>query len=54
MSTKLLTSIQAKIKNASEYTLLPGKSSVYVDGSYISNSEVPLVSPDESFDCPLG
>lgn len=49
-----LTLSQAKIKNASEYTLLPGTSSVYVDGSFISKSEVPLVSPDESFDCPLG
>lgn len=46
--------LKAKIKNASDYTLLPGSSSVYVDGSFISKSEVPLVSPEESFDCPLG
>ncbi|CAA7265466.1 unnamed protein product [Cyclocybe aegerita] len=46
--------LKAKIKNASEYTLLAGNASVYVDGSFISKSEVPLVSPDESFDCPLG
>ncbi|KAF9532401.1 hypothetical protein CPB83DRAFT_847799 [Crepidotus variabilis] len=46
--------LKAKIKNASEYTLLPGNSSVYVDGSFISKSDVPLVSPEESFDCPLG
>jgi len=45
---------QAKIKNASEYTFLPGNASVYADGSFISKSDVPLVSPDESFDCPLG
>jgi len=46
--------LKAKIKNASEYTLLPGTSSVYVDGSFIAKSDVPLVSPDEGFDCPLG
>ncbi|KAJ3481067.1 hypothetical protein NLJ89_g12240 [Agrocybe chaxingu] len=46
--------LKAKIKNASEYTFLAGKASVYVDGSFISKSDVPLVSADESFDCPLG
>jgi uncharacterized protein (TIGR02231 family) len=45
---------QAKIKNASEYTFLRGTGSVYVDGSFISRTEVPPVSPEESFDCPLG
>lgn len=45
---------QAKIKNASEYTLLAGSANVYVDGSFISKSAVPLVSSDENFDCPLG
>ncbi|KAK7043123.1 hypothetical protein VNI00_008477 [Paramarasmius palmivorus] len=46
--------LKARIRNESEYTLLPGKSSVYVDGSFISKSEVPSVSPMETFDCPLG
>jgi uncharacterized protein (TIGR02231 family) len=46
--------LNAKVKNASEYTLLPGSASVYVDGSFISRSDVPPVSPQESFDCPLG
>ncbi|KAJ6498227.1 hypothetical protein DFH09DRAFT_945554 [Mycena vulgaris] len=27
---------------------------LYVDGSFISRSDVPAVSPQESFDCPLG
>jgi len=48
------THLKAKIKNASEYTFLRGQSSIYVDGSFISKSEVPLVSPEESFDCSLG
>ncbi|KAL0946119.1 hypothetical protein HGRIS_012384 [Hohenbuehelia grisea] len=46
--------LKAKIKNASEYTLLRGNASVYVDGSFISKSTVPAVSPQENFDCPLG
>ncbi|KAL0946274.1 hypothetical protein HGRIS_012526 [Hohenbuehelia grisea] len=46
--------LKAKIKNASEFTLLSGNASVYVDGSFISKSDVPAVSPQESFDCPLG
>ncbi|KAJ7660775.1 hypothetical protein DFH06DRAFT_1296860 [Mycena polygramma] len=46
--------INARITNASEYTLLSGTASVYVDGSFISRSAVPAVSPKESFDCPLG
>ncbi|KAF5371232.1 hypothetical protein D9758_004293 [Tetrapyrgos nigripes] len=45
---------KAKIVNSSEYTLLNGKASVYVDGSFISQIDVPLISPLESFDCPLG
>ncbi|ESK90594.1 mucoidy inhibitor a [Moniliophthora roreri MCA 2997] len=46
--------LKAKIRNESDYTLLAGKSSVYVDGSFISKSNVPPVSPLETFDCPLG
>ncbi|KAF7367406.1 hypothetical protein MSAN_00803200 [Mycena sanguinolenta] len=48
------THLNARITNASEYTLLTGSASVYVDGSFISRSVVPAVSPLESFDCPLG
>ncbi|KAJ7101545.1 hypothetical protein B0H15DRAFT_919820 [Mycena belliarum] len=46
--------INARITNASEYTLLGGAASIYVDGSFISRSRIPQVSPKESFDCPLG
>ncbi|KAK0188984.1 hypothetical protein F5146DRAFT_1057481 [Armillaria mellea] len=48
------THLKAKITNASDYTLLAGSASVYVDGSFISRSSLPAVSPQESFDCPLG
>ncbi|KAJ7315008.1 hypothetical protein DFH08DRAFT_894443 [Mycena albidolilacea] len=48
------THLTAHITNASEYTLLSGTANVYVDGSFIARSTVPSVSPQESFDCPLG
>jgi hypothetical protein len=46
--------LQAHITNKSEYTLLRGTASVYVDGSFIAHTTVPAVSLRESFDCPLG
>ncbi|KAF8648966.1 hypothetical protein AX16_006080 [Volvariella volvacea WC 439] len=46
--------LKAKITNSSDYTLLSGPASVYVNGSFIAKSKVPLVSPDESFECSLG
>ncbi|KAE9388349.1 hypothetical protein BT96DRAFT_927146 [Gymnopus androsaceus JB14] len=46
--------LKAKIKNASEYALIPGKASVYVDGTFIARTDVPAAGPDESFDCSLG
>ncbi|KAK0467076.1 uncharacterized protein EV420DRAFT_1507065 [Desarmillaria tabescens] len=48
------THLKAKITNASDYSLLAGSASIYVDGSFISRSSLPAVSPQESFDCPLG
>ncbi|KAK0488983.1 hypothetical protein IW261DRAFT_1442573 [Armillaria novae-zelandiae] len=48
------THLKAKITNASDYALLAGSASIYVDGSFISRSSLPAVSPQESFDCPLG
>ncbi|KAF9032791.1 hypothetical protein BJ165DRAFT_768589 [Panaeolus papilionaceus] len=45
---------QAKILNDSEFNLLKGPASIYVDGSFISRSELPGVSPQETFDCALG
>ncbi|KAJ3575514.1 hypothetical protein NP233_g1060 [Leucocoprinus birnbaumii] len=48
------THLSAKIKNASDYSLLSGQASVYVDGSFIARTIVPPVGPEETFDCPLG
>ncbi|TFK24397.1 mucoidy inhibitor A [Coprinopsis marcescibilis] len=46
--------LKAIIKNASEYLLLNGIAHVYVDGSFVSKYKLPLVSPEEGFDCHLG
>ncbi|KAJ8497000.1 hypothetical protein ONZ45_g12224 [Pleurotus djamor] len=46
--------LKAKIKNDSEFPLLPGTASVYVDGSFVSKTQVPASNPQETFDCPLG
>ncbi|KAF8648982.1 hypothetical protein AX16_006096 [Volvariella volvacea WC 439] len=46
--------LKAKITNSSDYTLLSGSASVYVNGSFIAKSNVPLVSPEENFECSLG
>ncbi|KAJ7776837.1 hypothetical protein DFH07DRAFT_951451 [Mycena maculata] len=48
------THLSARLTNASEYTLLEGSASVYVDGSFISRTSVPSVSPQESFNCSFG
>ncbi|TFK22941.1 mucoidy inhibitor A [Coprinopsis marcescibilis] len=46
--------LKAIVKNKSEYALLAGQASVYVDGSFIARTSLPAVSPEETFDCPLG
>ncbi|KAH6907606.1 hypothetical protein BKA70DRAFT_360154 [Coprinopsis sp. MPI-PUGE-AT-0042] len=46
--------LKAIVKNVSDYTFLSGPASVYVDGSFIARTSLPSVSPEETFDCPLG
>ncbi|KAJ8519108.1 hypothetical protein ONZ45_g3933 [Pleurotus djamor] len=46
--------LKATIKNTSQFPLIPGLASIYVDGSFISKTRVPASNPQESFDCPLG
>ncbi|KAJ3512382.1 hypothetical protein NMY22_g15349 [Coprinellus aureogranulatus] len=45
--------LTTRIKNNSEYTLLAGPSSVYVDRSDVAKSAISLVSPQETFTCAL-
>jgi hypothetical protein len=46
--------LSAKIKNTSEYALIPGEASVYIDGTFTARSKIPAAGPDENFDCSLG
>ncbi|KIM43920.1 hypothetical protein M413DRAFT_25436 [Hebeloma cylindrosporum] len=46
--------LEANIKNSSDYTFLSGTSNVYVDRSFIAQSDVPNVGPQAMFHCPLG
>ncbi|KAF8315709.1 hypothetical protein DL93DRAFT_2166668 [Clavulina sp. PMI_390] len=46
--------LQCRIKNASTYTLIEGPSFVFLDGNFVAKSNVPDVSPSESFTCSLG
>ncbi|KAG8942050.1 hypothetical protein FRC04_003898 [Tulasnella sp. 424] len=46
--------LQAKIKNARAESLLAGHASIFNDDSYVSSTQLPLVSPGDSFICSLG
>ncbi|KAI3614154.1 mucoidy inhibitor a [Moniliophthora roreri] len=46
--------LKADILNASDYAFVSGNANVYVDGSFISKTRLPAVSPGEKFDCALG
>ncbi|KAJ1548765.1 hypothetical protein HK405_015507, partial [Cladochytrium tenue] len=43
-----------KVKNTSEYPLLPGQSSVFFGNSFVARSSIPHVAPQESFSTSLG
>ncbi|CAE6457900.1 unnamed protein product [Rhizoctonia solani] len=46
--------LTCKIVNSSEFTLLPGEASVFMDDSFVSKSRIEYVSPSESFKTSLG
>jgi len=47
--------LTAKIKNSSEFPLLPGQISIFKDNSFVSKSHLQeLVTPDEEFELSLG
>lgn len=45
---------RAKVKNSSDLILLPGKTSLFVEGDYIGNTTLKLIAPGEEFDLYLG
>ncbi|KEP47555.1 mucoidy inhibitor A [Rhizoctonia solani 123E] len=46
--------LMCKVVNSSEFTLLPGKASVFMDDNFVSKSQIEHVSPNESFKTSLG
>ncbi|CUA72982.1 Protein F37C4,5 [Caenorhabditis elegans] [Rhizoctonia solani] len=46
--------LMCKVVNSSEFTLLPGSASVFMDDNFVSKSQIEHVSPNESFKTSLG
>ncbi|CUA67358.1 Protein F37C4,5 [Caenorhabditis elegans] [Rhizoctonia solani] len=46
--------LTCKVVNLSEFTLLPGEASVFMDDNFVSKSQIEHVSPNESFKASLG
>ncbi|MBI5877584.1 MAG: mucoidy inhibitor MuiA family protein [Chloroflexi bacterium] len=45
---------RAKVTNASEYTILPGRANLFLDGDFIGSTNLKLVAPNEEFELALG
>ncbi|KAF9783017.1 hypothetical protein BJ322DRAFT_1009242 [Thelephora terrestris] len=46
--------LQCAVKNTSDYYLLPGTMSVFLDNSYVSKTEIPEIATGDTFNCTLG
>ncbi|KAH9508663.1 hypothetical protein Btru_049559 [Bulinus truncatus] len=46
--------LQAKVVNSSPYTLLAGRTNIFLDNSFVAKAEIKNVSPKEEFECSLG
>ncbi|KAG9079564.1 hypothetical protein FS749_008416 [Ceratobasidium sp. UAMH 11750] len=46
--------LRCKVVNASEFTLLPGEASVFMDDNFVSKSRIEHVTPNDSFKTSLG
>ena len=45
---------QCAVKNTSDYHLLPGTVNVFLDGSYVSKTNIPDINTGDTFQCTLG
>ena len=45
---------QCTVKNTSDYHLLPGTVNVFLDGSYVSKTDISDINTGDSFQCTLG
>jgi uncharacterized protein (TIGR02231 family) len=46
--------LNAKVTNSTDYTLLPGPTSIFFENSYVANGAIDLVVPAQTFETPLG
>ena len=46
--------LTAKVKNTSDFPMLAGKSNVFLDNNFVTNSHMQLVAPNEEFKVSLG
>ncbi|TFY63210.1 hypothetical protein EVG20_g6412 [Dentipellis fragilis] len=46
--------LQAKVKNTSDYRLLPGPVDIYLDNVYVSKTSIKDIAPGDTFDCAFG
>ncbi|KAI8792407.1 protein F37C4.5 [Biomphalaria glabrata] len=46
--------LQAKVVNNSSYTLLSGRTNIFLDNSFVAKAEIKAVAPKEEFECSLG
>lgn len=46
--------LKAKVKNNTEYPFLPGKSNIFIDNTFVANSNMNLVVPEQEFETSLG
>ncbi|KAG9084451.1 hypothetical protein FRC07_013642, partial [Ceratobasidium sp. 392] len=46
--------LRCKVVNSSEFTLLPGEASVFMDDNFVSKSRIEHVAPNDSFKTSLG
>ena len=46
--------LNAKVSNKTDYTLLPGSTSVFLDNTFVSKGNMELVAPGQSFETSLG
>ncbi|CAE6486151.1 unnamed protein product [Rhizoctonia solani] len=46
--------LTCKVVNSSEFTLLPGEASVFMDDNFVSKGQIEHVSPNDSFKTSLG
>jgi hypothetical protein len=48
------TFLRARIKNLSKIPYIPGKISVFLEGTFVNSSHLPMVNPGESYELPVG